>query len=122
MNTAIIMLGSNTDSDSNMVLAVSKLVTCFEIISKSIQVITEPCGIQFSCHFHNVAIKLKTTENQEDTISVFKRIETQMGRKWDSKLTGIIPIDIDMIFWNNILVHEDYNRYEYVKNCINEIY
>ena len=122
MNTAIIMLGSNTDPDTNMDLAVSKLVICFEIISKSLKVITEPFGIQLLYNFHNVAIKLNTSETQEDTIAIFKVIEIQMGRKSDSKLTGLIPIDIDMIFWNNKLVHEDYNRYEYVKNCINEIY
>jgi len=122
MNTAIIMLGSNTDPDTNIELAVSKLVICFEIISKSLQVITEPFGVQFSYHFHNAALKLRTTETLEDTITIFKGIETQLGRKSDSKLTGMIPIDIDMIFWNDNLIHEDYNRYEYVKNCIDEIY
>ena len=44
-----------------------------------------------------------------------------MGRDAECKLTGIIPIDIDLIFWNQSLVHEDYNRFEYVKSCVNEI-
>jgi len=121
MNTAMIMLGSNTNPQINMELAVSKLVICFEIISESLPVITEPYGDQFSSDFHNVAIKFRTIKTQEETIVIFKSIEIEMGRKSDSKLSGLIPMDIDLIFWNNKLVHKDYNRYEYVRNCINEI-
>ena len=117
----MIMLGSNTNPLINMELAVSKLIIYFEIISESIKVITEPYGDQFSSDFHNVALKLRTMETLEDTIATFKGIEIEMGRKSDSKLSGMIPMDIDLIYWNNNLVHEDYNRYEYVRNCINEI-
>jgi 2-amino-4-hydroxy-6-hydroxymethyldihydropteridine diphosphokinase len=121
MNTAMIMLGSNTNPLINIEIAVSKLVIYFEIISESLPVITEPYGDQFSFDFHNVAIKLRTNNTQEATTAIFKRIEIEMGRKPDSKLTGLIPMDIDLIFWNDNLVHKDYTRYEYVRNCINEI-
>jgi len=104
-----------------MELAVSKLVICFDIISKSLQVITEPFGNQFTSDFQNVALKLRTIESLEATIAIFKSIEIELGRKSESKLSGTIPIDIDLIFWNDNLVHEDYNRYDYVRNCINEI-
>ena len=121
MNTAIIMLGSNTNPRTNMELTVSRLVTYFDIISESLPVITKPYGDQFSSDFHNVALKLRTINTQEDTTAIFKSIEIEIGRNRDSKLTGLIPMDIDLIFWNNNLVHKDYNRYEYVRNCINEI-
>ena len=121
MNTAMIMLGSNINPRTNMQLTVSRLVTYFDIIRESLPVITEPYGNQFSSDFHNVALKLRTIKTQEDTTAIFKSIEIEMGRKRDSKLTGLIPMDIDLIFWNNNLVHKDYNRYEYVRNCINEI-
>ena len=121
MNTAIIMLGSNTDVTKNMELTLNKLVECFEITNKSVQVNTEPVGSQFSSSFQNVALKLLSKDTVEDTIATFKHIEQEMGRKPDSKLTGIIPIDIDLIFWNNTLVHDDYIRFEYVRECVNEI-
>ena len=115
------MLGSNTNPQTNMELTVSRLVTYFDIISESLPVITKPYGAQFSSDFHNVALKLRTINTQEDTTAIFKSIEIEIGRNRDSKLTGLIPMDIDLIFWNNNLVHKDYNRYEYVRNCINEI-
>ena len=121
MNTAIIMLGSNTDGSKNMELTLNKLVECFEITNKSLQVNTEPVGDQFPTSFQNLAIKLLSKDTVEDTIATFKHIEQEMGRKPDSKLTGIIPIDIDLIFWNNALVHNDYIRFEYVRECVNEI-
>jgi len=121
MNTAIIMLGSNTDVTKNIELTLNKLVECFEITNKSLQVNTEPVGSQFSASFQNVALKLLSKDTVEETIATFKQIEQEMGRKPDSKLTGIIPIDIDLIFWNNALVHDDYIRFEYVRECVNEI-
>ena len=121
MNTAIIMLGSNTEATLNMELAIGKLVDWYEITDKSLPVVTEPIGAHCFPEFHNVAIKLLITESFEDTKATFKQIEKLIGRKPESKITGIIPIDIDLIFWNDILVHEDYNRYEYVRNCVNEI-
>ena len=121
MNTAIIMLGSNTEATLNMELAIDKLVDCYEITGKSFPVITEPIGALCFPDFHNVAIKVLIAESFEDTKAAFKQIEKLIGRKPESKITGIIPIDIDLIFWNDILVHEDYNRYEYVRNCVNEI-
>ena len=121
MNTAIIMLGSNTDVTKNMELTLNKLVECFEITNKSLQVNTEPVGHQFSANFNNVALKLLSKDTVDDTIATFKQIEQEMGRTPESKREGIIPIDIDLIFWNQTLVHEDYNRFEYVKTCVNEI-
>ena len=121
MNTAIIMLGSNTDAKKNMALTVMKLIECFEITDRSLQVNTEAVGAQFSANFNNVALKISSTKALDETISIFKQIELEMGRKTDSKLTGIIPMDIDLIFWNEVQVHEDYNRFEYVKTCVNEI-
>ncbi|MDP4240611.1 MAG: 2-amino-4-hydroxy-6-hydroxymethyldihydropteridine diphosphokinase [Bacteroidota bacterium] len=121
MNTAIIMLGSNTNATENMELVLNRLIVCFEIIGISSQLNTEPYGQGFSDNFHNRAIKLISNETMDKTIAIFKQIEVDMGREYRSKLSGIIPIDIDLIFWNDILVRDDYNRFEYVRNCVNEI-
>ena len=121
MNTAIIMLGSNTDVKENMRLTMNRLVECFEVTHKSLQVNTEPVGAQFSSNFLNVALKLLSEEPIDATVAIFKQIERKMGRLPDSKLTGIIPIDIDLIFWNNDLIHDDYNNFDFVRDCVNEI-
>lgn len=121
MDTAIIMLGSNARVERNMEFALNRLAEHFEITDKSPQVQTEPVGVQFFASFYNVALKITSNEPLEKTIAIFKQIEKEAGRKPNSKQTGIIPMDIDMIFWNEVQVHDDYNRFEYVKNCVNEI-
>ena len=121
MNTAIIMLGSNTNAKRNMEHTFRKLLVFFEIINKSVQVDTEPVGADSVPDFNNIALKISTNKPREETVAIFKQIEREAGRRADSKLTGIIPIDIDLIFWNDMLVHDDYNRFEYVQNCVNEI-
>jgi 2-amino-4-hydroxy-6-hydroxymethyldihydropteridine diphosphokinase len=121
MNTAIIMLGSNVDEDNNLQSAKEKLSTNFEIVRESAVVISNPLGKHYKSKFHNKAIVLLSVETKDETISIFKDIELEMGRISDSKKNGIIPIDIDLIFWNGKLVHGDYERFEFVRNCINEI-
>jgi len=121
MNTAIIMLGSNTNAKRNMEHTFRKLLGFFEIINKSVQVDTEPVGADSVPDFNNIALKISTNKPREETVAIFKQIEREAGRRADSKLTGIIPIDIDLIFWNDVQVHDDYNRFEYVQNCVNEI-
>ena len=120
MNTAIIMLGSNIDACSNLELAIDKLRGCFEIVGKSNKLKTKPVGLQCSMNFMNMALKFITNKNRDDTVILFKQIEFEMGRNL-SKTTTNIPIDIDLIYWNDHLIHDDYTHFEYVRNCVNEI-
>ena len=121
MNTAIIMLGSNVDAEENLQSAKEKLSDIFELVRESSVVISKPNGNNYKSDFYNKAIVLLSVENEEETISIFKDIELEMGRTVNSKKKGIIPIDIDLIFWNEKLVHEDYERFEFVRTCIDEI-
>lgn len=115
------MLGSNVDAEDNLKSAKEKLSTNFEIVKESAIVISKPLGKHYTSNFYNKAIILLSVETKEETVSIFKDIELEMGRTSDSKNKGIIPIDIDLIFWNKKLVHKDYERFEFVRNCINEI-
>lgn len=121
MNTAIVMLGSNTDAENNQQLAKEKLSAFFEIASESTVITSKALGKNYKADFLNKALILFSDENEKETISIFKDIEIEMGRTPDSKTQGTIPIDIDLIFWNEKLVNEDYNRFEFVRNCVDEI-
>ena len=44
-----------------------------------------------------------------------------MGRTPESKKLGLIPIDIDLIFWNGEQKRIDYDKYDFVKTCIDEL-
>ncbi|HOK35794.1 MAG TPA: 2-amino-4-hydroxy-6-hydroxymethyldihydropteridine diphosphokinase [Paludibacteraceae bacterium] len=120
MNTAIVMLGSNFNADENIDLAKEKLAEYFEIASFSSRIVTDPEG-DYPYKFYNEAVKLFSDETAKETINILKQIEKELGRTPESKQTKLIPIDIDLIFWNETLIKDDYYRYSFVKKCIDEI-
>lgn len=121
MNTAIIMLGSNSNADINLELAKDILSSYFDVVKESSTTTSKPFGKNYHADFWNKALKILSVETKEETIYIFKNIEAEMGRTADSKKSGIIPIDIDLIFWNDNQVHFDYDRFDFVRKCINEI-
>lgn len=121
MNTAIIMLGSNSNADINLELAKDLLSSYFDVVKESSTTTSKPFGKNYHADFWNKALKILSVETKEETIYIFKNIEAEMGRTADSKKSGIIPIDIDLIFWNDNQVHSDYDRFDFVRKCINEI-
>jgi 2-amino-4-hydroxy-6-hydroxymethyldihydropteridine diphosphokinase len=121
MNTAIIMLGSNSNADINLELAKDQLSSYFDVVKESSTTTSKPFGENYHADFWNKALKILSVETKEETIYIFKNIEAEMGRTADSKKSGIIPIDIDLIFWNDNQVHSDYDRFDFVRKCINEI-
>ena len=121
MNTAIIMLGSNSNADINLELAKDLLSSYFDVVKESPTTTSKPFGKNYHADFWNKALKNLSVETKEETIYIFKNIEAEMGRTADSKKSGIIPIDIDLIFWNDNQVHSDYDRFDFVRKCINEI-
>ena len=121
MNTALIMLGSNSNADQNLELSKEKLTDYFEIVSQSSRIFTKPFGKQYIADFQNEAIKILSAETADETKIIFKQIEMEMGRTPETKKSGLIPIDIDLIYWNEKLLHDDYNRFDFVRKCVDEI-
>ena len=121
MNTAIVILGSNVDANENIDAAKERLSEYFEIDLCSSRIDSDAVGENYVAPFLNEAVKLYSDETAEETIAIFKQIETEIGRTPESKITGLVPIDIDLIFWNDNLMRNDYNRFPFVKKCVDEI-
>lgn len=121
MNTAIVMLGSNFEQKENIEIAKEKLSIFFEIEAQSSQITTKSVKGNYADDFLNEAVKLLSVDTAAETISIFKNIETEMGRTPQSKSAGNIPIDIDLIIWNGQVIHDDYNRFDFVKTCVNQL-
>lgn len=121
MNTAIIMLGSNTNAEENIDLAKEKISEFYEIVSVSSALITKPHGKHYQADFRNEAVKLLSDETAEETKATFKQIEIELGRTPENKKQGNMPIDIDMIYWNEAVVSKDYDHFDFVKKCTDEI-
>jgi len=121
MNTALVLLGSNVDTEKNISVANEILALSFGIEKSSSLEFSMPVGDQYKSPFANKAVKLTTHLTQKETVELFKSIETKMGRTAESKINGIIPIDIDLIFWNDNLEHDDYHKFDFIKKCIDQL-
>ena len=121
MNTAIILLGSNTNAEQNIEFAKEKISEFYEISAISSRLVTKPIGNHYKSDFNNEAIKILSDEPAEETKATLKQIEIDLGRTPESKSLGIIPIDIDIIYWNETIVHRDYDRFDFVRKCVDEI-
>ena len=52
----------------------------------------------------NAVMTASTKLNLDDTIALMKQYEAVCGRTPASKLQGVIPIDIDIVLWNNDVI------------------
>lgn len=122
MNTAIVMMGSNSQPKENLALAKEKINERYEITNSSSVLVTNPRGAKYKDQFHNQAIVVLSDEDLANTIMFFKHLEKELGRTPESKNQGIVCIDIDIIFWNDRQIRGDYDNFDFVKVCVNEIY
>lgn len=121
MNTAIVMLGTNTNHEENLAKAKARLADFFEILDQSTVLKTKPVGKKYTTDFLNQAIKLTSDDKCRETEKLFKLIENEFGRSALTNQKGIVPIDIDLIFWNGQQKRADYDKFWFVKQCVDEI-
>ena len=115
------MLGSNYNAEENIIKAKEKINDKYEIVDESTVLITLPRGKKYKNHFLNQAIKILSDEYFEDSVVFFKQIEKELGRTIEGKDAGIIPIDIDFVFWNDTAMRKDYDKWDFVRTCIDQI-
>lgn len=118
-NRIILSLGSNQNRERNMDWAVEFLENAFDHIFFSERIETPPCGsLTGSSPFLNQIAITYTSLNIEDLTLCLKTIEKKIGRCPEDKSKGIIPIDIDLLQWNEtILKPEDMQR-DYIQSCL----
>lgn len=121
MNTAIVMLGSNINQKSNLDRAKERLSDFFEILDESTMLITDPIGKKYTTKFHNQAIKIISDDSAKEVARLFKQIENEMGRSALTSQKAEVPIDIDLIFWNKVQHRSDYDKFPFVRQCVDEI-
>lgn len=104
-------MGSNRDRECNMEAAIARLKIIFPEIYFAEPVVTEFIGRPDADNFLNQVAIVCTTCSQAEVLSIIKGIEKDLGRKPEDKFTGSIPIDIDLLQWNEeILKPADLGR------------
>lgn len=120
-NRIILCLGSNWDKEKNMERAVEMLRAHFVFIRFSHPVYTEPVDCPLPIAFLNCVAVLYSEESLWQVKNVLKDIECRIGRKPEDKFHGRVPIDIDLLQWNDqVLKTEDLTR-KYVLDGIRSL-
>lgn len=118
LNKVILCLGSNRDKEKNIELADRLLRDHFASIHFSEAVYTEPVDMQNPSVFLNQVAIAFTPDGPEKITNTFKQIERSLGRMPDDKLKESIPIDIDLLQWNDCLLKPLDLQRSYVRSAL----
>ena len=120
-NRVILCLGSNLDKEKNIERAAARLRARFVSIRFSDPVYTRSIGCPEETWFLNQVAVLYCTETTAEIITILKEIERSLGRKPEDKAVGHVPIDIDLLSWNNRVLKPDDLRRDYIISGIRSL-
>lgn len=121
MHRLIISLGSNQDAEAKLAEARSFLYKRFLVIYFSETIHTEPVGMPGATPFLNQVALTFTAASPEEVREDFKKIENWLGRTPESKQQGQIPIDLDLLLWDDTVLKPDDWEREYVQLLVRSI-
>lgn len=120
-NRIIIALGSNTNPKQNMAAACGAVELLLPGIRWSDAVYTAPEACNNPSLFLNRVGVAYTSLSAAELIRHFKQIERALGRVSASKHQGIIPMDIDLLQWNDDRLKPDDLQRGYIKEGIRQL-
>ena len=106
MATILLALGSNLgDRAANLARARALLAQTITLLAVSPIYETAPWGITDQPYFLNQALMADTELPPSDLLQLIKKIEAHMGRDFSTERYGPRIIDIDIIAYDNISLH-----------------
>ena len=111
MNRFVISIGSNSgDRGYQMSQIVTLLNDLFNNISVS-DIYETPAINGKDAPYLNGVIIGHTSMNLDEAVKTLKELERNQGRRPELKIQGIVPIDIDVVIWNDEIVRmRDYEQ------------
>lgn len=121
MNRAVIGLGSNIESELNIVEAKAALARQVHVMAESALERTKPVGNAAQPDFLNGTVLIETTLGRQELKAELRRIETQLGRAAEHDHDAPRTIDLDIIVWNESVIDPDFYERDYLKRSVLEI-
>lgn len=117
----IIGLGSNLNQTINIEQAQNYLESAFEDMTFSNPMWTDPIGMPNSAKFLNVVGVGYCRVGEEGVQHALKDIERRCGRIRPSGKLGVIPLDADLLFYDDHFCHEkDWER-DYILKLVRQM-
>ena len=115
MNHAYLCIGSNRDKTVNMKRAEAMLRSYFTSIRFSPLMETEAIGCPEVERYLNQVAICCCEEPLSEVQAALKQMEWEIGRRPTDKASGRMPIDIDLLQWNDEVLKPDDLQRHYVK-------
>lgn len=112
-NFYVLGLGSNFLPEQNLMQGRKALLSSYNTIRFSTVEETTPVGVKLKNvpNYWNQLAFLYTSDPLNEVIRIGKEIEKSVGRTKEKQLLGLVPLDIDVIgYEDQILKPEDWNR------------
>ncbi|KGJ93932.1 2-amino-4-hydroxy-6-hydroxymethyldihydropteridine diphosphokinase [Colwellia psychrerythraea] len=117
----IVAVGSNIDAEVH-------IKQSFELIRKidpqvkiATLLRTKPVGFTEQADFINTAFSFNSVLNATDLKAHLQDIEAQLGRVRTKNKNGPRTIDLDIVKIDSDIVDDDYHRYDFVRNSVDEL-
>ena len=111
MNSLVISIGSNSHNRE------CQIYSCVNWLHSivNIRMISEVYNTQatngIDADYLNMVVIADCNDELDIILEKFKNYEAISGRTLQSKIIGVIPIDLDIVIWNNNIIREkDFNQ------------
>lgn len=116
MFTALISLGANTpDKHAVLVRTIERIKDLVLIQAQTPIYDTLAEGNTEAASYSNALLQIATDIDYATLRATFKSWEKEVGRNPQSKVQGIIPLDVDIISWNNHVLKERDMQFAYMQ-------
>lgn len=117
-HTCLVCLGSNHCPAVNMNKAFKALTSLFHDIRWSPMIVSPAIGTDRPVpHYHNCVAVFTTTMSVPSIKSIFKDIERACGRTPASKSSGLVPLDIDLLQYDDTILKPEDMQAPYVRKA-----
>lgn len=120
-NCALISVGSNIEPEHNIACCRKILKTETEFLDESPFIETAPVGFKEQPNFINGAFYIKTSLSLEVFNAYLKSVEDRLGRVKGLIKSGPRTIDLDIVVWNAVVIHEDFHTQDYVATPVKHL-
>ncbi len=109
MNYGVISIGSNVDGKEDILPKVLESL-CVNVI-ESTPPYMDPDDNDNERPYLNIVAVIETVMDYGETLAHFKQVEKDAGRTPADKTAGRVPLDIDIVIFNNDIIKPgDYRR------------
>lgn len=117
-HTAILLLGSNLPDRENMLEAAIRSMAAVADITGRSHIYVSPDRSGLGEPYANIAVQCDTEMHIGELKDYISDTERRLGRTPQSKATGVMPIDIDLVLWDGqVISHSDYESPQY-RHCM----